>query len=315
MSCQQIDRQSASVRAADTGVSRIGLVCVVVLLSAACCWATAALADDLPHSRLSDDVALTKATVSSLAAKDFKAVRDRFDGAVQVSDDTLGKMQGLIGSAEPASVETIWSTETHNVQTGDGNSRVILEYKLAAGKWVVADAVVKTQAGAKHFTRLYLTGNTLPLSELNAFHLFGKGPAQYAFLAAWIATIALTAWAIVLAFRRQSGWRKWALIAAMPLGLTPSVAMNWNTAHIWVLEAVSNAAGQSFPLIALRYPMTLFGNTEFRVTYLYISAPLIAIGYIVWSLGWSRRRQSMPSPADQAGGISTTGITDFPKST
>jgi hypothetical protein len=264
-------------------------------------WVTVALAADAPGSRLSDDIALTKATVSLLAAKDFKAVRDQFDSTIgQVSDETLGKMQGLIGSGERASTETIWSTETHSLQTGDGNSRVILEYKLAASKWVVADAVVKTQGGAKHFTRLYLTANTLPLSELNAFHLFGKGQAQYAFLAAWIAVIALTARAIVLAFRRQSGWRKWALMIAMPLGLTPSVAMNWNTAHVWVLEAVSNAAGQSFPLVAFHYPMVMVGSTEFRVPYLYISAPLIAFGYVIWHFGWARRRPPVEARADQA---------------
>jgi hypothetical protein len=263
--------------------------------------AAAALADDAPGSRLSDDVALTKAAVASLAAKDFKAVRDRFDPAIgQVSDDTLGQMAGLMGTSEPVAIETIWSTETHNLQTGDGNSRIILEYKLAAGKWVVADAVVKTQGNSKRFTRLYLTANALPLSELNAFHLFGKGTAQYLFLAGWIAVIALTGWAMVLAFRRHVGWRRWALVFLMPLGLTPTVAMNWNTAHTWVLEAVSNAAGFSVPIFALRYPMAMFSRTETLAPYLCISAPLIALGYLVWYFGWLRR-PPLSSPADQAG--------------
>jgi hypothetical protein len=43
--------------------------------------AVAALADDAP-SRLSDDIALTKATVSLLAAKDNAAFRDRLDPAM-----------------------------------------------------------------------------------------------------------------------------------------------------------------------------------------------------------------------------------------
>ena len=252
-------------------------------------WAVAALAVDAPNSRLSDDVALTKATVSLLAARDNAAVRDRLDPAMgQVSDDTLRQMSNLIGAREPTSIETIWSTETRNLRTGDRNSRILLEYPLT-GKWVVVDAVVKTQGASKRFYRLFLTANTLPLRELNAFHLFGKGPAQYLFLAGWIAVIVFTAWAITIAFRRHTGWRRWALIALMPLGLTPTVAVNWNTAELWVLEAISNPTGHVIPIFALRYPMALFGYTETRVPYLYVSAPLIALGYLIWQRSWSHR--------------------------
>ena len=252
-------------------------------------WAVAALAADAPNSRLSDDIALTKATVSLLAAKDTAAVRDRFDPAVgQVSDNTLRQMSDLIGASEPNSIETIWSTEMHNFQTGDGNSRIVLEYGFS-GKWVVVDAGIKTEGASKRFYRFFLTANALPLSELNAFHLFGKGPVQYLFLAAWIAAIVFTAGAIIIAFRRHTGWRRWALIALMPLGLTPTVAVNWNTAQVWVLEAISNSAGQFIPIFAGRYPMALFAYTETRVPYLYVSAPLIALGYLIWQRRWSQR--------------------------
>jgi hypothetical protein len=252
-------------------------------------WAVAALAADAPNSRLSDDIALTKATVSLLAAKDTAAVRDRFDPAVgQLSDNTLREMSDLIGASEPNSIETIWSTEMHNFQTGDGNSRIVLEYGFH-GKWVVVDAGIKTEGASKRFHRFFLTANALPLSELNAFHLFGKGPVQYLFLAAWIAAIVFTAWAIITAFRRHTGWRRWALIALMPLGLTPTVAVNWNTAQVWVLEAISNSAGKFIPIFAGRYPMALFAYTETRVPYLYVSAPLIALGYLIWQRRWSQR--------------------------
>src|SRR5204862_7362669 len=168
-------------------------------------------------------------------------------------------------------------------------SRILLEYGWT-GKWVVVDAVVKTEAASKQFPRLFLTANRLPLRELNAFHLFGKGPVQYLFLAGWIAVIVITGWSIAIALRRHTGWRRWALIALMPLGLTPTVAVNWNTAQVWVLEAVSNSAGYAIPIFALRYPMTLFGNTETLVPYLYVSAPLIALGYLIW-----QRRRSGPN--------------------
>ena len=284
MSGNRVDRRLAAVLAADVaGYSRLRRICCTLApVSIMVFLAVAALAVEAPNSRLSDDVALTKATVSLLAARDIAAVRDRLDPAMgQVSDDTLRQMSDLIGAGEPTSIETIWSTETHNLQTGDGNSRILLEYGLA-GKWVVVDAVVKTDAASKRFYRLFLTANTLPLRELNAFHLFGKGPVQYLFLAGWIAVIVFTAWAITIAFRRHTGWRRWALIALMPLGLTPTVAVNWNTAQLWVLEAISKPAGSFIPIFALRYPMALFGYTETRVPYLYVSAPLIALGYLIW---------------------------------
>jgi hypothetical protein len=253
--------------------------------------AVAVQADDAPNSRLSDDTALTKATIALLAAKDTAAVRDRLDPAMgQVSDDKLRQMSDLIGASEPASIETIWSTETHDLQTGDGNSRILLEYGLT-GKWLVVDVVVKTRDASKQFARLFLTSNRLPLRELNAFHLFGKGPVQYLFLAAWIATIVLTIWAIVVAFKRHKGLRRGVLIALMPLGLTPTVAVNWNTAQVWVLEAVNNPAGHVIPIFALRYPMALFSRTETLVPYLYISAPLIALGYLIWQ--WRRSQKTV----------------------
>jgi hypothetical protein len=254
--------------------------------------AVAALADEAPDTRLSDDIALTKATVSSLVARDFAAVRNRLDPTIgQVSDDTLHQMSDLFGASAPTSIETISATETHELRTGDGNSRILLEYGLA-GKWVVVDAVVKTTAATKRFPRLFFTANVLPLRELNVFHLFGKGPVQYLFLVGWIAAIGFTGWAITIAFRRHTGWRRWALIALMPLGLTPTVAVNWNTAQVWVLEAVTNSVGSFIPIFSLRYPMALFAYTETRAPFLYVSAPLIALGYLIWQRGWNRARRA-----------------------
>ena len=251
-----------------------------------------ATASEAPDVRLSDDIAFTKATIALLATKDFTSVRDRLDSGIgQASDETLDRMSNLFGVSEPASIETISGTETRNLQTGAGNSRILLEYGVI-GKWLVVDAVINTQAASKRFTRLYISANNQPLRELNAFHLFGKGPVQYLFLAGWLTVIALTAFAMAIAFRRHTGWRRWALILSMPLGLTPTVAVNWNTAQIWVIEAVSNSAGEAIPIFAFRYPMAMFGHNEIHVLYLYVSAPLIALGYLFWC--WSQRLRPLP---------------------
>jgi hypothetical protein len=302
LSGNQVDRQAAAVLVADvTALSRIRRIrAIIAPVTMMLLWAFAAQADDAPHTRLSGDIALTKATISLLAAKDISAVRDRLDAAMgQVSDDTLRRMSDVIGASEPVSVETIRATETHDLQTEAGNSRVVLEYGLT-GKWVVVDAVVKTEAASKRFTRLYFTLNRLPLKELNAFHLFGKGPVQYLFLAGWIAAIGLTVLAICAAFMRHTGWRRFALVVLMPLGLTPTVAVNWNTAEIWVLEAINNPAGHAIPLFAFRYPMALFGSTEFHAPFLYVSAPLIAVGYLIWHWRSSQARPLL-ARAERAG--------------
>jgi hypothetical protein len=80
-----------------------------------------------------------------------------------------------------------------------------------------------------------------------------------------------------------------------PLGLTPSLAVNWNTAQVWVLEAVNNPNGQVIRIFALRYPMALFGYTETLVPYLYVSAPLIALGYLIWQRRRPQGRQPVES--------------------
>jgi hypothetical protein len=270
---------------------------IIVPLAVMFFWASAALALDAPNARLSDDIALTKATISLLAAKNFAAVRDRLDPVMgKISDDTLRQMSDVIGPGDPISVETISSAEARNLQTGDGNSRIILEYELT-GKWVVAGALIKTNAASKRFLGLHFTVNALPLKELNAFRLLGKEPVQYLFLAGWIAAILLTALAISAAFRRHRGWRKWALIFLMPLGLTPTVAMNWTTAQMLVLEAASTPA-HVIPVLSFRYPMALFSHTEVGAPFLYVSAPLIAFGYLIWHWGWSKRRAPLASLAD-----------------
>lgn len=259
------------------------------------CSTIAVLAADTPNAVIADDVALTRATIALLAAKDIAAVRKRLDTTkIPISDQTIGQMANVIGQVEPASIETISSSGLHDIKTGDGFSRVVLEYGLT-GKWVVVDAAITSKAGLKQFVRLYLTVNALPLQELNAFHLFGSGPAQYAFLAGWMVAIGLTAWAMIVAFRRHRGWRRWVLIALMPLGLTPTVAMNWITAQIWILET---NGGQSIPVFAFRYPMALFAYTETRAPFLYVSAPLIAFGYLIWHWESSRRSRLLASGAD-----------------
>jgi len=45
----------------------------------------------------------------------------------------------------------------------------------------------------------------------------------------------------------------------------------------------NNSAEYVIPVFLPPYPMALFASTETPVSYLYISAPLIAFGYLIWN--------------------------------
>ena len=231
------------------------------------------------------DVAVAKATITLLQSRDFAAVRDRMHPTVgAVSDDVLRRMAGVI-AGDAKSVETISSKRRFNRDTGNGESQTILEYQIDS-RWIVADVVIITENDIKRVSGLYFSVNSQPLRELGVFHLSGKGFVQYAFLASWIGIIGLTGCAMVLAFHRHSGWWRWALMIAMPLGLGPTVAMNWNNAAFLILGGPGKNNGVSFyPILSGRFPMVwfeMFGGTEMGAPFLYLSAPLIAFGYLIW---------------------------------
>jgi hypothetical protein len=230
-----------------------------------------------------EDITLIRATISLLQAKNFTAAKEKLDPAVgQPTEDTLRQISDAFGMGEPASIEMISARQAHNFRTGENTNRLLLEYGFGS-KWIVVDATVKSKGTAKQLLGLHVfTPRYLPLKELNAFHLLGKGMPQYLFLAVWIFFILMTAYAAYLAFGRNTGWQRWVLVLLMPLGLTPSVAMNWNTAEVFIPEAFINPVGRIIPLFAFRYPMALFGKTWPGALFLYISAPLIAVGYLIW---------------------------------
>jgi hypothetical protein len=257
---------------------------IASLMSLIFAYVVPVFAADPTDARLMADVAVAKATISLLQSRDFPAVRDRFHPAIgRLSDDVLARMADTI-AGEAKSVETISSKGTFN-PAGNGESQTILEYQINS-RWVVADVVIKTENSIKRVSGLYFSVNGQPLRELSVFRLSGKGFAQYAFLAGWIGIVGLTGYAIVLAFRRHSGWRRWALMIAMPLGLGPAVGMNLSNAAFWMLGGSETRGAVSFyPILSARFPMAwfgMFGGAEFGVPYLYMSAPLIAIGYLIW---------------------------------
>jgi hypothetical protein len=265
---------------------------------------TPVFATDPTDRRLIDDVAVAKATISLLQSRDFAAVRERFDPAIgPLQDDVLAGMANMV-TGETKSIETISSKGNFSLGPGNSESQTILEYQIGS-RWVVANIVIKTENNIKRVSGLYFSVNNQPLRDSSA--LSGKGFVQYAFLAGWIGIIGLTGYAMVLAFRRHSGWRRWALMTAMPAGFGPAVAMNWNNAAFWIFGgSVSRGAATFYPILSARFPMAwfgMFGGTEFHTPYLYISAPLIAIGYLIWRISIWQRPVEQPSEGAQRVGL------------
>ena len=244
-----------------------------------------AFAEDPTDARLTADVAVAKGTITLLQSRDFTAARKQFHpNTGSLPDDALARMADIV-AGDVKSVETISSRGRFDISPGNSESQTILEYQIGS-RWVVADVVIKTENNIKRVSGLYFSVNSQPLRKLNAFRLSERGFAEYAFLAAWIGIVGLTGYAIVLAFRRQSGWRRWALMIAMPIGVGPAVAMNLSNAAFWVLGGPETRGAVSFyPILSARFPMAwfgMFGGNEFSVPYLYMSVPLIAIGYLIW---------------------------------
>jgi hypothetical protein len=255
------------------------------LMSILLAYVAPASAADPTDARLIADVAVAKATITLLQSRDFTALHERLDPSIgPLPDDVLARMADPI-AGEAKSVETISSKGRFDLASGNGESQTILEYQIDP-HWVVANVVVKTENNIKRVSGLFFSINSQPLRELNVFRLSGKGFAQYAFLAGWIGVIGLTGCAMVLAFRRHSGWRRWALMIVMPLGIGPAAAMNWSNGAFWTLGgAVTNGTASFYPILSVRIPMAwfgMFGGAEFGAPYLYMSAPLIAIVYLIW---------------------------------
>lgn len=265
--------------------ARKSIILATAFVLSAFAYIALAFAEDPTDARLMADVAVAKATITLLQSRDFTAARKQFHPSTgALSDDALAQM-GSIVAGEIKSVETISSKGRFDLGPGYSESQTILEYQIGS-RWIVADVVIKTEINVKRVSGLFLTVNSLPLRELSPFRLSGRGFAEYAFLAGWIGIVGLTGYAMVLAFRRNSGWRRWALMIAMPIGVGPAVAMNLSNAAFWVLGGPETRGAVSFyPVVSARFPMAwfgMFGGSEFGVPYLYLSAPLIAMGYLIW---------------------------------
>lgn len=244
---------------------------------------TPAFAVDPTDARLAADVTWAKATIALLQSRDFIGVRERFDPAIgPVSDDAIGRMSGIV-AGETQSIETVSSKGKFDPIAGNGESQTVLEYHIGS-HWILANAVIKTENNIQRISGLFFSVNNRPLKDSS--FLSGKGFVQYAFLAGWGGIIGLTGYAMILAFRRHSGWRRWVLTIAMPVGVGPAVAMNWSNAAFWTFGGAETRGAATFvPIISGRFPMGwfgMFGGADFHTLYFYMSVPLIAIGYLAW---------------------------------
>jgi hypothetical protein len=246
-------------------------------------YITPAFAADPTDARLVADITMAKATIALLQSRDFIGVRERFHPAIgPLSDDVLGRMSGVV-AGETQSIETVSSKGNFNPVAGNRESQTILEYHIGS-RWVLANVVIKTENNIQRISGLFFSVNNQPLKDSSI--LSGKGFVQYAFLAGWSGIVGLTGYAMILAFRRHFGWRRWVLTSAMPVGFGPAVAINWSNAAFWTFGgSETRGATTFFPIISGRFPMGwfgMFGGADFHTLYFYMSVPLIAIGYLAW---------------------------------
>ena len=248
--------------------ARISMSLATALVLSTLAYIALAFAEDPTDARLTADVAVAKETIALLQSRDFTAARRQFHPSTgALSDDALAQMASIV-AGEVKSVETTSSKGRFDLGPGNSESQTILEYQIGS-RWLVADVVIKTENNVKRVAGLFFTVNSLPFRELSPFRLSGRGFSEYAFLAGWIGIVGLTGYSMVLAFRRNSGWRRWALMIAMPIGVGPAVALNLSNAAFWVLGGSETRGAVSFyPVFSARFPMAcfaMFGGSEFGV--------------------------------------------------
>ncbi|KRA66368.1 hypothetical protein ASD79_03585 [Caulobacter sp. Root655] len=151
----------------------------------------------------------------------------------------IAKIKTYIPPGEPSLGKAVgWNYVT---MLGQGKTAFLSHEYDYPGKVVLSQISLKRPEGAKTWTLIGLNVRVATSQELETlkFSLVGKSPAQYAFLAAMVASLALMLAALVKVIRTKGLKRKWLWVIASLFGVG-SVQMNWfNGVFAWQLVNVS----------------------------------------------------------------------------
>lgn len=175
--------------------------------------------------------AFARQQVEHLRARQFEAIEGALDPRIAGPGlrPTLEKMAAMVPVGELRSVQFVGAQKLYK-HAGETQLSTSIEYAFADG-WLLAHVVVAEKDGKRTITGLNVYPRTRSLAEENRFTLAGKGPVHYFFLAAAIAALGLTLYALVVCIRTRPLRRKWLWIPFILFGIG-QFAVNWTTGEV-----------------------------------------------------------------------------------
>lgn len=217
------------------------LICLVPLLLAACSVPLSeADFNQTPEARFLRNM------VNWLAAHDYAALERQGDAQLDAKSlrPGLERMSASLPKGTPLDVAPVtWQVVQSN--THGRLATVAAEYHYPGNQWLVVTAQLSGEPGAFRILGFRLEPLPMPMAQLHAFKLAGKGPVHYFFLLMTVGAVLITLAALVQCIRTPGLRRKWLWVLFILVGVC-AVTLNWTTGAIGVNPLYFNLFSAAF---------------------------------------------------------------------
>ncbi len=191
-----------------------------------------------------EDQAHARGLVDRLRARDFDAIEGalREDLRTPELKQALDKMAAAVPAGEPRSVQIVSAHK--NTNGGATWLTLNIEYEFASG-WMLAAVTTEMRDGVRAVSSFHVYPRAQSLAAEHRFGLAGKSPAQYVVLAAALAALALTLYALYRCARTRGLAKKplWILFILVSFG---QLAVDWTGGEWHFLPLHLSFLGASF---------------------------------------------------------------------
>jgi len=215
-----------------------------------------------------EHVAAARAYVDQLRSRDFGAISRDLDPSIRGAGAaaTLQRMAGLFPPGEPRSVKLV-GVQSH-LNSDNAVRNMTFEYEIG-DRWLLANVALKDEGATRTIVGFNVYPRAQSLEVEHRFTLAGKGPMHYAVLAAAIAVVLLTIYALVLCLRTAMARRKWLWLLFIAIGIG-QVNLDWTTGE-WTVQPAA---------------ILLLGAGAFAAPYgpwtISVALPLGALVFLLW---------------------------------
>lgn len=207
-----------------------------------------------------EEQARARSQVDHLRARDFDAIEGALRADLRTPElrPALEKMAAMVPAGEPRSVQIIGASRNRNA--GVSSLTLSFEYEFASG-WMLASVTTETRDGAAVMSAFHVVPSTRSLADEYRFDLAGKSALHYGVLAAAVAAVALTLYALYLCVRTKglaykALWMVFILFGFGRLAIEwSSGAWGFNLLHLQLLGASYMAPLGAPPVLSASLPV------------------------------------------------------------